>query len=626
MFKVPGNLVVLLKRICIILLLYTLSRLLFFIFNHSAFSEAPALYIIKLFIYGLRFDFCAIALTNALFIILHLWPGKAFYTRTYQAILKILFYAVNIPAILFNAVDFIYFKFTNKRTTADFFQLFTLGEDMKNTIPQIIADFWYVLLIIILLFVLGAWLYNRIRVAYDKSAGLLRGLAFALPVVALSVIAARGGLQYIPVNILSASHYATPQFTPLVLNTPFTIVKTFSKSELEIKNYYTEDELERMFSTRREYTSDGFKPYNVVVIIMESFSKEYVGSLNNNTGYTPFLDSLLQQGLSFNSAFANSKKSMEGIPAILASLPQLMTNPYLTSAYNGNEISTLASHLNKKNYETWFYHGGINGTMGFDRFAKMGGFEHYAGRNEYPVADDFDGNWGIYDEPFFNYFANSLDRSARPFMAAFFSLSSHHPYSIPDSLKQRFRKGTLPIHESIMYADHSLRRFFEKASGKDWFDQTLFVITADHTGPASEPFYHTKAGMYAVPLLFYMPGKIAAGKSDITVQHADIMPSVLDFTGYDMPFNSFGSSVFDSTESHMAFHYIDQIYQLIHDGYLLQFDGTDATGLYHYPFDSTLSNNVISANPDVAGTMTGKLKAVIQQYNNRMITNKLVKP
>ncbi len=627
MLRFPEPVRILFKRLIIILFLYTVSRLLFFLFNMDYFRDASAGHTASLFIYGLRFDLCAIALTNSLLIILHLLPFSFFYSRAWQVLLNILFYLINSVALAFNAIDFVYFRFTNKRTTADFFELFSLGEDMGNTAPRIIADFWYIPAIFILLMVTAAWLYGKTTpVRKPAKSGMLASWIYLVPVLALSVMASRGGIQYVPLSILSASAYTSPQFTPLVLNTPFTILKTFGKSDLVLKEYFPPGELNSHFSVLRDYSGHGpFRPYNVVVIIMESFSSEYIGNLNHYPGYTPFLDSFSKQSMVFTNVFANGKKSIEGIPAVLSSLPQLMSTPYITSAYNGDELLSLASLLKKKNYESWFFHGGINGTMGFDRYTKMAGFDHYVGRKEYPEKGDFDGNWGIYDEPFFRFFANSLDHSRTPFAAAFFSISSHHPYSIPDSLHERFPKGTLPIHECIGYADHSLKRFFEFASHKSWFNQTLFVITADHTGPSEQPFYQGKAGMYAIPLLFYMPGKIAPGKSGITAQQADILPSVLDFLGYDIPFVSFGTSVFDSSSTHMAFTSINSIYQLFKDDHLLQFDGTQPTGLYHYTADSTLSVNLMQEKPGVLATHSNILKAVIQQYNERMLHNRLTR-
>jgi phosphoglycerol transferase MdoB-like AlkP superfamily enzyme len=141
---------------------------------------------------------------------------------------------------------------------------------------------------------------------------------------------------------------------------------------------------------------------------MESLSSEHIGAFNRQVegyqGYTPFLDSLIDHSIAFNG-FANAKQSIEGLPAIIASIPALMDRPFITSAFAGNSFDALAALLEKKGYETSFFHGGTNGTMDFDRFARASGFKRYYGRNEYDNDMDFDGRWGIFDEPFFQFFA-----------------------------------------------------------------------------------------------------------------------------------------------------------------------------------------------------------------------------
>ncbi|MBK6988266.1 MAG: sulfatase-like hydrolase/transferase [Bacteroidetes bacterium] len=140
--------------------------------------------------------------------------------------------------------------------------------------------------------------------------------------------------------------------------------------------------------------------------------------------------------------------------------------------------------------------------MGFDNFAKQRATIDILGAQEYNDDSDFDGSWGIYDEPFLKRTTEELTKIDNPFFATIFTLSSHHPYEIPKKYESTFEKGTLPIHKSIRYADHSLKIFFEQASTLPWFKNTLFVITADHTATSDSPYYQNRQGMYSIPLLF----------------------------------------------------------------------------------------------------------------------------
>jgi len=154
----------LVKRLALLLLLFFICRLTFYFANHASFESASLSELLIAFAAGLRFDLMTIISINFLFIFLHLVPGNWFYSNVTQGILRFLFLLVNIPALLLNCIDLEYFKFQGKRTTADLFQLFGMGDDMKNTIPQMAIDFWYVILIFAILTLLLIYFYNHIRV------------------------------------------------------------------------------------------------------------------------------------------------------------------------------------------------------------------------------------------------------------------------------------------------------------------------------------------------------------------------------------------------------------------------------------------------------------------------------
>ena len=619
---------ILLKRLLLIFALYTLCRACFLFFNLSSFSNTGAADLFQLFFYGLRFDLYAIFITNALFILLHIIPLPFFFQPSYQRLLKFLFYFVNVPCLLLNAIDFIYFRFSQKRSTADFFSLLTMGEDVRNNIGQYILDFWYVLLLVIMLIVATEYLYRRIKVAAIKRSSknyILQTIAL-IPSIAMLIIGGRGGLQYRPINMQTAARYASPQLIPLVLNTPFTIIKTLGKEELADIKYMSNPEAEKLFNIHKELKpAEPFKPSNVIIIVLESFSKEYIGYFNNGKGYTPFLDSLITKSFVCANAFANAKRSIEGVPAVVASLPSLMEESFITSGYNANKINSLASLLKSKGYQSAFFHGGNNGTMGFDNFCRLAGFDQYFGRNEYKGDQkDYDGNWGIFDEPYYHYCVKKFSEMRQPFVTTIFSLSSHHPYTIPAKYKNKFPKGSLPIEESIGYADYSLRKFFEEAKTKEWFGNTLFVITADHTGPAEAEQYRTRTGIYEIPIIYYCQKDSLTGNSDHATQQCDILPSVLDYLHYSGNYSAFGNSVF-SANDHFAINYMSNAYQLINDDYVLQFDGEAVTGLCDYHRDFNLTMNLTAEKKTTAAEMEKKLKAIIQQYQQGMLHNTLVK-
>ncbi|NVN93746.1 MAG: LTA synthase family protein [Bacteroidetes bacterium] len=548
--------------------------------------------------------------------------------------MKILFYTTNSIALISNFIDVVYFRFTLKRTTSDIFNFLSVGGDFKKLIPKFIADFWYIPLIsivfIIALIRISSFIKVKDVVAPTFKYYLSQSIFFVFTMIVL-VLGIRGGLQLKPLEIINASKYAENKNVPLVLNTPFTIIKTIGLPALSNKIYFKNTiELCKtynpIFVASSNDSVNDFRKLNVVIIILESFSQEHIGALNDIKGYsgfTPFLDSLIKKSV-YVKGFANGKRSIEGIPAILAGIPTLMNEAYITSMYSGNKINSLASLLKTKGYNTSFYHGGSNGTMGFEAFTKIAGFDTYYGRSQYNNEKDYDGKWGIWDEPFLQNYAKQLNTIPQPFLSSVFTLSSHHPYKVPDKYKGKFKKGHLEIQESIMYADYSLEKFFETACKMTWYDSTLFVITADHTSEAYLDYYQNNVGMYAVPIIFYMPNNNLKLDSSQIGQQIDIMPSVLGFLNFDKPYFSYGNSVFDKKKSHFNITYINSEYQLIKDDYVLKFDGEHAISLYQITKDPLLKNNLMNKEMSKAREMESFIKAVIQQYNNSLINNKMI--
>ena len=624
------NISLLLKRLTLVLLLLTISRLVFYILNYSYFSDPGIWETIKLFIAGIQYDIAIILAFNILFIILYLLPGSYRFHRKFHTIMKILFIVVNGIVLASNFADCEYFKFVNKRTTADILPYIFLSDDLVTLMPRFIRDFWY-LFIIWFSTLFALWYFYPNQVKPGKSIQIpwfkyiYQGV-FSILLLGIFLVGFRG-VRLKPLRIIDAARYTETKNIPLVLNTPFTILKTIGNNRLTEKNYFTEDEIKSYFNTVKDYSSTrDFRHQNVVIIIMESFSKEYVGALSGNEGYTPFLDSLIQHALVFPNAFANGKRSIEAMPSIIASLPTLMTSSYISSGYVTNSINTLASLLKDKGYHTSFFHGGSNGTMGFDNFAHAAGIDEYYGMNEYGNSKDFDGNWGIFDEEFLQFYATKLNSFEEPFFSSVFTLSSHHPYTIPGKHKGKFRKGPLKILEAIGYSDFSLKRFFETASEMPWFENTLFVITADHTAQAIKPEYITNLGQFRVPIIFFHPADSSLrGKKNLITQQLDIMPSVLDYLDYNEPFISFGNSVLRPREDHFALTFQNGIYQYIENGYILIYNQNEGPiSLYHFETDPLLENNLLRTSQSTLIEMVKKLQSIIQEYNRRMIRNEMV--
>jgi phosphoglycerol transferase MdoB-like AlkP superfamily enzyme len=433
-------------------------------------------------------------------------------------------------------------------------------------------------------------------------------------------IGVRGGLQLKSISAKDAFVFETYELGNFAVNSAYTFARSLNKKGVpRVKFYKDKKEALREIQVKRSfsqvYQHQLSEKQNVMIIILESFSSEYI-----EAGYAPFLKELAAKSLNFEFSLANGRRSIEALPSILAGFPSIIGKPFYQSNYQGNKIIGLSQYLKNAGYESRFFHGGKTGTMGFNAFCKTIGFDAYYGMEDYPNDEHYDGNWGIYDHHFFDFMLEKTKEYEKPFLNVFFSLSSHQPYSIPHAYKGLFPKGDLPIHESIGYTDLSLKRFFGLAKNEKWFDNTLFIITADHTQKLQSKKYQTILGRYRVPIIFYHP-KLELPKQKIVAQHVDILPSVLDFLNIEhSPKLYFGSSVFNSDPGRAI--------NFNSDNYL--YATKDQLIVYDLKKFKTYALDPKSFKPKLVNSKEGnellrELKAMIYYANHGLIRNNIYK-
>ena len=591
---------------------------------------------------GLMFDTTAILYTNALWIVMVLFPLHWKENKTYHNICQWIFVAVNILTLAVNLVDTVYFRYSMRRTTTTIFQEFQNENNLGGIFWTEMVSHWY----FFVLAGLVAWGLWKLYVKSDVSE-LKKRLPVYYPVMLVSLLGfvpfcvagMRGGWtrDIRPITVSNANNYCDrPTETGLVLNTPFSLIRTIGKNNFEVIAYYDAKQLEQIYTPiHQPQCRHPFMKKNVVVIIIESFGREYIGTYNQDAGYpsqTPFTDSLLAHGaLTYRYSYCNGRKSIDGMPSILSSIP-MFVEPFFLSPYSVNDVSGLADCLNGKGYETAFFHGAERGSMGFMAFARATKFKEYYGREDF-VADprtkgdaEYDGWWGISDEPFMQYMCQKITDMKQPFMTALFTLSSHHPFRVPDAYKDVFKNEDpeMEIYPVIRYTDMALQHFFESAMKQPWYENTIFAITSDHTNMTKYQHYRTDIGGFASPVIFYDPsGEMGEGMVDAIAQQTDIMPTILEHLGYDLPYLSFGVDLLTTpAEDTWAVNYLNGIYQYVKHGHILQFDGQRTCGVYALT-DSLMKTNMMGKVAEQP-QMERELKAIIQQYMERMTQNRLI--
>ena len=636
-------LVALLADLLMAYAVYMLARLVFLWENWGLFSEGmTGGHLLELLRGGLTFDTTAILYTNVLWVVMVLLPLPQKERRPYRLTCRGLFVAVNTLALAINLCDVVYFPFTMRRTTTTVFNEFANESNLGAIIGHELLAHWHLVLLTVVAAIL-LWRLYREPCLDPRRTGTTRyclTMLLSLLVFAPFCIAGmRGGWtrQVRPITLSNANAYCRrPAEVGIVLNTPFSLIRTIGKSHFEVPTYYTADELDAVYSpVHLPADTVAMKKKNVVVLIIESFGREYIGALNRTLehgqykGYTPFTDSLIARSATFTRSYCNGRKSIDGMPSILSSIP-MFVEPFFLSPYSVNHVSGLADCLGRKGYRTAFFHGAARGSMGFLAFARATGFADYYGREDYeadtPDATDDHGVWGIDDEPFLQYFCRKMSAMQEPFMTALFTLSSHHPFEVPRPYRDVYTEEGLPIHKVIRYTDHALQLFFSRAAREPWFRNTLFVLTSDHTNQSDHAEYQTDLGGFSSPIIFFDPtGDIAPGMRDAIAQQTDIMPTVLGHLGYDEPYVGFGIDLFSTpADDTWAVNYLNGTYQYVRYGHVLQFDGRQATAVYSLE-DSLMKRNLLNHVPQQP-LMERQLKAIIQQYMERMTQDRLSKP
>ncbi len=590
----------------------------------------------RIMIGGLKFDLSGVLYFNLFYILFQIIPFEFRYNRIYQRVLKYIFFFFNGLALALNIADYVYYRFTIKRATAEVFESFANEKNKAMLSLQFMYDNWQATLLWILLIFLMVYFYSKVKLVRPNPENKLSYHIInflLLPVlIGLTVAGLRGGFRHStrPITISHAAKYTeNPRNVPLVLNTPFSLLRTFNKKTLKKPDYFAEEELDKIYNPHYiPHHSDSFEHKNIIIIILESYSREYIGAFNrdleNGTykGYTPFMDSLISFSKVYSVSLANGRKSIDAMPSILASIPSLET-PYTISHYSNNQINGMPFLLKQKGYYSAFFHGAPNGSMGFDSFAKMAGFNDYFGLDEYPDKNDFDGIWGVWDEEFFQFFADKIDTFQEPFFLSIFSVSSHHPFNLPERYEGKFEEGPIPVLKVVRYTDHALRLFFERIKEKPWFNNTLFVITADHASESIHKEFQNDFGYFCIPIIFYMPGSGVQGMDQKIAQQIDIMPTLLNYLDYDQEYIAFGNDLFNDSTETFAFNTSGSTYHLFYKDYLLEMIEGKTVSMYNYSTDQFLSENLVDKKPDVQHIMETKLRAIIQSYNTRLIDNDL---
>ena len=622
-------------RIMLIYFFYFLARLLFYFYNKNLIQIDGIGDIASMCFYGLAFDTAAILYLNVLFIVFSILPLQINHTKKYQSFLFYLYFIPNLFGYATNFIDFIYYRFNFGRSTIA--ALDSLKNESNKTILLVnfLMNYWHVFVLFVLVSFFWVYLYKKVSISevqhHSGKVYFGSSLISFLLTSTLIIGGIRGDFKKStrPINMIDASrNVKNSSQADVVLNTPFALIRTMFSNNFKKVNFVNSTIIDSLVQPIKQYKNNPKSKPNVVIFILESNAKEYFGSFNkdmkipNYKGYTPFVDSLAQHSMIYTNAYANGYKSIHAMSSVLAGIPSFK-DAFTSSPYPKQKTESLVSTLKSEGYSTSFFHGAPNGSMGFLGYANILGFDHYYGKNEYNNDADFDGVWGIWDEPFFQYFNTTISKEKQPFMATLFSVSSHEPYQVPDKYKGKFPKGDVNIHQCIGYTDYALKQFFASAKKQSWFNNTIFVFVGDHGNTIFYDEYKKEMNKNAVAMMIYKPNSDLVGESKEYAQQIDLYPTILDLMGYNKPFRSWGRSlVGDKKVKPFVVRYSANLYQFMSGNYICTFDGNKVVGFYAKK-DKDLKHNLISKRNAEMDLIEIKCKAYIQDYMARIMDKKL---
>jgi phosphoglycerol transferase MdoB-like AlkP superfamily enzyme len=626
---------VLFLRIVLAYLFYFFARILFYLYNTNLIKVDSAIDFIKLCWHGLAFDTTAILYVNALFIIFSILPLVVNTKNGYQKFLFYLYFSTNIIAYSTNFIDFIYYRYNFGRSTIAMTDSVAHESNKMLLFLDFLVNYWHVFLLFFVCIFLWIYLYEKVKINNEKVVFNLKyainSIFGFLFIVILCVGGIRGDFKKStrPINLIDASRYVkNSSQADVVLNTPFAIFRTMFSNNFKKVNLVSQAAIDSLIVPIKQYHNNPPTKPNIVIFILESNGREYFGSFNkdmnipNYEGYTPFIDSLAQHSLIFTNAYSNGYKSIHAVSSVLAGIPSFK-DAFTSSPYPKQKTESLVSTLESEGYTTSFYHGAPNGSMGFLGYVNILGVNQYYGKTEYNNDTDFDGVWGIWDEPFFQYFNTSLSKEKQPFMATLFSVSSHEPYKVPAKYEGKFPSGHVNIHKTIGYTDFALKQFFNKARHEPWFNNTIFVLVGDHGNTIYYDEYKKEFNKNAVAMLIYSPNGKYVGVDKDFAQQIDIYPTILDMIGYKKPFRSWGRSLVGDTKvPPFVVRYSAQRYQFMSGNYICTFDGRKAIGFYDKSDKGMEHNLMANRNPEM-DALEMRCKAFIQDYMERIMDKKL---
>ena len=557
-----------LRLFLIFVLVFQIFRIAIYYSYRDLFNNLDFLKLTESLFLGLRFDLSSTSILLFIPVVLLIFPlritGHLYFRRFVASVI----YLELVAMIIFLTSDYMYFSFVKRHITNE---LLFLLNDSEYLMTEVSVK----LLPIISLIVLTIVFYPLfLKVTCPKKPEVQRSMLSFVLILLVLIVVGRGGFQRKPIAVIDAYQYGSASQGHLILNGIFT-ASHFSISSKFIERTAGEeklylDTLDLPVSTTPDYplertnVQSGMSPKkNVVMIMIESLSSKYIDYLSGqNYGVTPNIDRFARNGLVFENFFANGQRSVDGAQSILTGIPPLPGMPDITAlSVNYSSLGQLASD---NHYRTIFLTTTLRESFSMDLIAGAAGFDDYHGLEDYPLLlnyiDAADRPLG-WDYEAFMYLLKQLEGEKSNYVAFVNPCSDHTPFARMQEPFNQYEHGTDTeggYLNMLHYTDWALGEFINEYKKRKDFEETVFIITADHALPhfqGVEPY-----GKFRIPLIIYSPKNISPGRSQMFASQIDLFPTIIKLLDLEGKYSAIGKNILDTEKS----------FAVVKDGALLE--------------------------------------------------------
>ena len=549
------------------LLMFSAFRLALFLLHHATFEALTAGQVFSAFLNGVRFDLAVIALFIGPVILLFNLPVNSVRYVKYC----VLFMAFELMVMAgFLTADLIYFPYVKRH--------------IAEEILQVSADWGYILgymftkalLPLLLLFVLlalaGVFVHKIFKYRYEFDPYYLKGELIKLLVCVLFIVMGiRGHLGLgKPIGIADVYQWASsPAAAALTLNGVFTAYQVGRKGSVDIQSDYPADKAlaraQQLLIAPEEIVPDENYPLmrkpasarepkdiNFYIVLLEGWHPYYVDSLSgNHFGVTPVFDEIVKNGVNFTNAYAVGLRSIFGFAGVLAGVPLVPGLPMFGYGLELTYFFRFPGALADAGWNTFFAQTSNRDSYRLCALASyLGAQGSYGNEDMKELLPYIDKAPFGYDYDALMFGADQAEkRTARNFMGMVFTGITHAPFARTLTQFDKYKGGTWDdgFKNTLYFSDWSVGQLLKRAQEEGWFDNTVFVFVADHTsgGPDSDSLYNK----FRIPLVFYAPKILKPRTVDYVVSQLDIMPTLYNMAGLDVPYTALGRDMFDERDA-----------------------------------------------------------------------------